>query len=406
MPNRLCVRSKILIVFLSLIAVDIILLFFLEQHAGNELLRNQKSYTETTTPYSLFTTIMTGNFQSGFLLISNGPYVESGSMTNVSLDILREYRNHLFMVFGISLLLGIGLTIYFARNASHPILQLSDSSGGLGTETLLKQNRMFPKCVKRQAFTEALQKMKNDILEREKEKSRQESVELTKNLASGIAHEIKNPINTVGLTVDYLQTNLSPDNPEKRYEFFKLSDNMKHELERINRIVEGFMRLTKPSVFNFKHEDVNSVVRDAVALFEPEIPKNKVQIHLDLDQELPMVNIDREKLNQVLSNLIINSIEAMPRGGDITIRTSRADNHTVEVSVIDSGIGIPIENLDNVFSPYFTTKKQSFGMGLSLVQNIIHRHHGRVSVKSEKGVGACFGIQFPVDLDPADLNNE
>ena len=77
----------------------------------------------------------------------------------------------------------------------------------------------------------------------------------------------------------------------------------------------------------------------------------------------------------------------------------------VEVSVTDTGIGIPIENLDNVFSPYFTTKKQGFGMGLSLVQNIIHRHHGRISVKSEKGAGTCFGIQLPVKLDPADLHD-
>jgi signal transduction histidine kinase len=162
--------------------------------------------------------------------------------------------------------------------------------------------------VKISALTDMIQNMKREFIAREEENSRQKSVEITKNLAAGVAHEIKNPINTVGLTVEYLQTNLSPEDPEKRYEFFKLSDNMKDQLKRINRIVEGFLRLTKPSVYHFEQEDLNALIRDAVTLYEPEIVKEGIEIHMELGENLPQIRVDRDKLNQVFSNLILNAI--------------------------------------------------------------------------------------------------
>ena len=172
---------------------------------------------------------------------------------------------------------------------------------------------------------------------------------------------------------------------------------MKDQLKRINRIVEGFLRLTKPSVYNFKPEDINSLIRDTVTLYEPEIIKEGVQIHMELGADLPSVKVDRDKLNQVFSNLILNAIEALPRGGDITISSTRSNSKTVEVNVSDTGIGIGNENLNNIFSPYYTTKKQGFGLGLSLTHNIIHKHRGRITVSSEKGVGTRFTIQLPVE---------
>jgi signal transduction histidine kinase len=317
-------------------------------------------------------------------------------VTYSSLGIYRQFRNQVFMLFGISLLLGIGLALYFARRVTRPVLRLTESAEDFSKQTL-KKRKILPECVKISAITDSIQNMKNDWIAREEENSIQKSVEITKNLAAGVAHEIKNPINTVGLTVEYLQANLSPEDPERRYEFFKLSDNMKEQLKRINRIVEGFLRLTKPSVYNFKQEDINALIGDTVMLYEPEIVKEGVQIHMELGTDLPTVRADRDKLNQVFSNLILNAIEALPRGGNITINSTRNDNKTIEVKISDNGIGIRDEDLNNVFSPYYTTKKQGFGLGLSLTHNIIHKHRGRISVSSEKGVGTRFTIQLPVD---------
>jgi signal transduction histidine kinase len=300
------------------------------------------------------------------------------------------------MLFGTSLLLGIGFSLYLARRVAQPIMQFAQHPDDF-TKQGLKEKKLLPECIKISALTDMIQNMKEEFIAREEENSRQKSVEITKNLAAGVAHEIKNPINTVGLTVEYLQTNLSPEDPEKRYEFFKLSDNMKDQLKRINRIVEGFLRLTKPSVYNFEKEDINSLIRNTVTLYEPEIVKEGIQIHMELEEDLPGLTVDRDKINQVFSNLILNAIEAMPRGGDITIRSTRNNDSFVEVKVADNGIGIGDENVSDIFSPYYTTKKQGFGLGLSLTHSIIHKHRGRIIVSSKKGVGTQFTVLLPVD---------
>jgi signal transduction histidine kinase len=397
MTNRLCIRNKILLSFFLLLLIDLGIVFLLANRSEKELLANQESYSEILSAGSIFNVILTGDLQSGFFINRDVPQLDIRDMTAASLGVVRDFRNNVFMVFGISLLLGIGINLYLAKSVARPVMQLTGKQGmesGRGS----KKNKFLPECMKLRTLTESLQNMQKDFVEREQEKSRQESVEITKNLAAGIAHEIKNPINTVGLTVEYLQKNFSPDEPEKRYEFFKLSDNVKNELQRINRIVEGFLRLAKPSVYDFKSDDINSTIRDVASLYEPKVVKEGVEIHLDLDQELPPLSIDRDKMNQVFSNLIINALEAMPRGGCITFLSRNGEENFIEIKVSDNGIGIPKEKINDVFSPYYTTKKQGFGLGLPLIHSIIHRHHGKITVNSEKGVGTDFIIQLPVDF--------
>jgi signal transduction histidine kinase len=314
-----------------------------------------------------------------------------------SADSLERFRNQVFAVFGFSILVGIGVSIFFAKRLTKPVMQLVENSGNLSGETL-KKHILIPDCVKLRALTDSLKSMHEQYLEQEEEKSRLESVEITKNLAAGIAHEIKNPINTVGLTLDYLQTNFSPEDPEQRYEFYKLSDNVRKELKRINKIVEGFLKLTKPNVYEFTKEDINEIIQHTISLYEPELIKQGVKINLNLDHELPHIKSDKDKLNQVFSNLIINAMEAMPRGGEITISSELNGEEKVNVTFSDTGIGIPQEDIRNVFSPYYTTKKHGFGLGLSLTHSIIHKHHGKITVKSEKGKGTDFIIHLPLDF--------
>jgi signal transduction histidine kinase len=385
-----------LIAFFVLIAVDLGVLFLLERQTEREFMRNESEYREMLTSNSPYNVILTGDLQSSFYYKHNVPEIEARNLTAASIGLHKQFRNRVFLLFGTSLLLGIGFSLYLARRVAQPILQLAHNPDGL-TKQNLKEKKLLPECIKISAITDMIQNMKEEFIAREEENSRQKSVEITKNLAAGVAHEIKNPINTVGLTVEYLQTNLSPENPEKRYEFFKLSDNMKDQLKRINRIVEGFLRLTKPSVYNFEQEDINSLIRETVTLYEPEIVKEGIQIQMELAEDLPSLRLDRDKINQVFSNLILNAIEAMPRGGNITIQSTRNNNSFVEVRVADNGIGIGDENVNDIFSPYYTTKKQGFGLGLSLTHSIIHKHRGRVTVSSEKGVGTQFTVLLPVD---------
>jgi signal transduction histidine kinase len=172
---------------------------------------------------------------------------------------------------------------------------------------------------------------------------------------------------------------------------------MKNELKRINRIVEGFLRLTKPGGYHFKKEDINSIIQYNVSILEQELIRHGIKIHLNFNSALPAVKVDRDRLNQVFSNLILNAIEAMPRGGDITI-TTEPDGEKVRIQVSDNGFGIPQEDIRKVFNPYFSTKEHGFGLGLTLIQDIIHNHKGRIAVQSEKGKGTDFTILLPVDF--------
>jgi len=161
--------------------------------------------------------------------------------------------------------------------------------------------------------------------------------------------------------------------------------------------VEGFLRLTKPDVYTFKNENVNSIIQYNVSTLEPELVRNGVKVLLNYHSSLPLIKADRDRLNQVFSNLIINAIEAMPRGGQIDITTNH-QNSNVEINIADDGIGIEEENLRKIFSPYYSTKNKGFGLGLSLIHSIIHKHQGKISVHSEKGKGARFTILLPVEF--------
>lgn len=373
------------------------LILWLEQRAEKELSTTKTDEMEVLAYNYFFSRVLAGDIQSGFIISKRYPVLsESKDISNVS-TIIRKLRFQVVIVFIISITGGIVLSLIVARSISKPIIQLASASKNIAGGKI-DESFELPKCTELRVLAESLKNMQNGLLEDQEERSRLESVEITKTLAAGIAHEIKNPINTVGLIVDYLQTNLSPDNPEKRYEFYKLSENMKNELKRINRIVEGFLRLTKPDIYRFKKENLNNMIRDSVSILEPEIIKQGIKIHINLDSELPLMKLDRDKINQVFSNLIINAIEAMPRGGDLSIVTKMKDQNRVDIEVSDNGIGIPQEDMVNIFSPYYTTKKQGFGLGLSLIHDIIHKHNGKITVNSTKGRGTSFLILLPVDF--------
>ncbi len=397
MFEKMCIRSRIIIPIILLLLMYTGGMLLLEYRVEKKLSSIQIDYNYPLPYNSFLSMVLFGDIRSS-LMMNRGYSIikENEGIENFS-QLVRKLRYQVLMVFGFLIIIGIVLSLIIARGISKPIMELADASKGISSGKLY-ENLTSPKCTELQVLTESLKNMQQGLLENEEEKSRSEGVEITKNLAAGVAHEIKNPINTVGLILDYLQTNLSPDNPEKRYEFYRLSENMKNELKRINRIVEGFLRLTKPDEFNFRKEDINLIIQDTVSVLEPEIIKQGVKTQLKLDDKLPHVKVDKDKINQVFSNLIINAVEAMPRGGDIVISTESNDENRVKVKISDTGIGIPRESVKKIFSPYYTTKKQGFGLGLSLIHNIIQKHRGRISVSSAKGEGAKFVITLPVNF--------
>jgi signal transduction histidine kinase len=394
MFKKLCIRERVIIAVVAVIVVCAAAILILINKVENDILA-AAAFNEPMLSQSFFSnTMFSGDALNGFLLKREYVLMDNSIDSVKMLSLMHRLKNNVMIVFGASLALGLLLALVTSRGITRPIMRLVHASKNIASGDDNNEPKA-PNCVELQILTESFSKMRESLRDFEDEKSRRESVEITKNLAAGIAHEIKNPINTVGLIADYLQTNLSPDDPEKRYEFYKLSENMKNELKRINRIVEGFLRITKPDIYNFSKENINTIIQYSVSVLEREIIRQGIDVHLQLSPTLPDINADRERLNQVFSNLILNAIEAMPRGGELTITTMQ-EEEMVKIQFSDTGIGIPEEDTRKIFSPYFTTKKQGFGLGLSLIHDIIQKHRGKIIVESTKGKGTSFTIHLPV----------
>lgn len=394
MLKSMCLRNKIMISIGLLLIINSCSIILLLNRFENKIYSTVSNNPRPLSYNYYLGMVLVGNIQNSFLMNMDYPIIGNNNNVHDLIFIVRKLRIQILSILGVTVILGVFLSILLSRSISKPIMQLARDSKRV-VDGKLSKSIDLPQCPELRVLIDSYKKMREGLLEYEEEKSRLKSVEITKNLAAGIAHEIKNPINTVGLITDYLQTNLSPDSSEKRYEFFKLTENMRNELKRINRIVEGFLRLTRPDVYNFKKENINSIINYSVSTLEPEVIKHGIKVHLKLTPRLPYIKADRDRLNQVFSNLLLNAVEALPRGGDISI-SSGSTGDKIEIEVMDNGIGIPGENLNKIFNTYYSTKEQGFGLGLSLIHNIIYKHGGKIAVSSERGKGTKFTILLPV----------
>jgi signal transduction histidine kinase len=395
---KMSIKLRIVVPVLVILLLYTGGILLLEHRIEKRLISIQINYTQPLPFNSFLSMIMFGDARTGLMMNRVYSVINHDENINNVSTMIRKMRYQVLVVFGFLIVIGTTLALWIARSISKPIMDLAKLSkdiarGDIYNTLDLSKNSEF------KVLADSFKNIQQGLLEHEEQKSRDEEVAITKHLAAGIAHEIKNPINTVGLITDYIQTNLSPDDPEKRYEFYQLAESMKNELKRINRIVEGFLRLTKPDIYDFQQEDINRIIKDSVSVFEPEIVKQGISLSLNLNDTLPPVRVDRDKLNQVISNLIINAVEAMPRGGGLTITTEMQDEDMIRIEIADTGIGIPQEVKSKIFSPYYSTKKQGFGLGLSLIHNIIQKHRGKINVSSEKGEGAKFEILLPVKAE-------
>jgi two-component system nitrogen regulation sensor histidine kinase NtrY len=218
-------------------------------------------------------------------------------------------------------------------------------------------------------------------------------------LARRLAHELKNPLFPLQLTVENLQRAREQDNEQFDEVFFESTTTLREELENLKSIVSRFSDFAKMPPPQFEPVDVNELVRGAVKLFEPQLaPVGRPPItpELYLDENLPRPQADPILLRRALENLILNSLDAMPAGGTLTVRTAhRAD--TVRLEVTDTGEGLTPEEFARLFTPYYTTKRHGTGLGLAIVQSVVSDHGGKIEVESAPGAGATFRIELPLE---------
>lgn len=216
-------------------------------------------------------------------------------------------------------------------------------------------------------------------------------------LASAIAHEIRNPLNYINLTLDHLRATFAPTEPEKQEKFDSLTKQLKVEVARINSRITEFLNYSRPAKLNPQRLDLFAAAGDAMRIFEAQAAENNVEARVDKQGNVPPVMADAESLRSALTNLIINGLQAMDgSGGKLSVVLSgEADGRRARIDVVDSGRGIAPEDISKVFEPYYSTKETGTGLGLAIVKKAIDDHDGTISVKSKVGEGTTFTITLP-----------
>lgn len=233
--------------------------------------------------------------------------------------------------------------------------------------------------------------IRSDITERKQTEEmlhRQDKPAAVGQLAAGVAHEIRNPLTSMKGYAEFLQ--LDEEDPQRK-EFL---DIILDEIDRVNNIVEEFMVLAKPKNVELEEKDIVPILQNIVSLLEFEARKRHVKLHFNANQDIVQIECDENRLKQVFLNFIKNGIEAMPDGGDLFVRAQVEDNN-VEISIQDTGVGIPPEKLKKIGEPFYTTKKEGTGLGLMVSFKIIESHNGKVYIESEQNKGTTFRILLP-----------
>jgi len=209
-------------------------------------------------------------------------------------------------------------------------------------------------------------------------------------LTSGVAHEVKNPLNAMVLQLELLKSKLQEQGEHVRPHLDVLSE----EIRRLDRVVKTFLDFTRPIELRPAETDIEGLVREVFTLAEPQAKQNNVRLVFEANGTLPRLVIDRDLMKQALLNLVLNGCQAMPAGGELKV-TPRALPHRLELAIADQGVGIPPEVRPKVFSLCFTTKPGGTGVGLAMAYRIVQLHNGSIDFSSELNRGTTFGISLP-----------
>jgi signal transduction histidine kinase len=220
-------------------------------------------------------------------------------------------------------------------------------------------------------------------------------------LASAIAHEIRNPLNYINLSLDHLRTSLAPSNPEKRSVVEKLTAQLKAEVQRINVRITEFLSYSRPAKLEMRPLDLRPTLEDALRLVEAQAAEGGIETRLEQEGEVPPVVGDAESLRSLFTNLIINGVQAIEGRADengnrrLVVTLAPEGAGRVRVDVSDTGVGIPDENVPQLFEPYFSTKETGTGLGLAIVKKAVEDHKGTIAVESHPGQGTTFTVTLP-----------
>jgi signal transduction histidine kinase len=296
------------------------------------------------------------------------------------------------------------ITIFLVWRFTRPIANLSEAAKRIASGDLSvrvphenRSDEMGSLAARFNEMTAQLEKKRElEAMLQEAEKSA-----VVGRLGSAIAHEIRNPLNYINLTLDHLRAKFAPEDDAKRRDFEKLTSQLKSEVARINQQITDFLSYSRPPKLNLERTDVKKVVKDSLRIVEAEAVEHDIKINFDENGGEPTVFGDAEYLRSVFNNLFINAVQSMATtsrakdgGGKLNVSIEPLDSY-VKIEVADTGCGISEENLNKIFEPYFSTKETGTGLGLAIVKRVVDEHKGVIGVESKLGEGTRFTVRLP-----------
>jgi signal transduction histidine kinase len=304
---------------------------------------------------------------------------------------------------GVGIVLAILFSGWAAARVTRPVEQLAEAAR---TVAAGNWNIQVPVASSHElgALAESFNRMTRELLEQKERLVQTERVAAWRESARRLAHELKNPMFPLQLTVENLIR--ARQSPEQFDEVFRESSStLLAEIANLNAIVSRFSEFSRMPQPEFRSVQVNDIVQNVTRLFQAQLRSGDsaaVEIKLELAKSLPPIAADPDLLHRALSNLVLNALDAMPGGGTLTLRTLE-DRDGVILEISDTGAGLTPEECERVFTPYYTSKSHGTGLGLAIVQSVVSDHGGRISVRSQPGHGTTFLIVLPRNADKAQL---
>lgn len=344
-------------------------------------------------PYDVVVPVIVGDEHLGYVQV------------NMLLDNIQSIQRSNFikrlaataMVFTV----GIAFTIYLARRYTAPIHRLAEdfkkvSAGDLSVTIPVESNDEIGELAA--AFNEMVEKLRErEVLEKRLYEA--EHLSRVGQLAAGIAHEIRNPLNYISLAIDHLRSEMVAQCPERADEMTGVADKIREEVRRANYMVVNFMNYGRPLKVRKSLVNYQELLDKILPVLQAKLDEQGAQVVVEVAPELPELYLDPELMRNCITNFITNAAQAMPGGGMIRVgaELDKDDPGWVCLSFADQGVGIAEDELEKVFQPYFTTKEVGIGLGLAITERIVKEHGGEISVTSRPGVGTTFTVRLPME---------
>jgi two-component system nitrogen regulation sensor histidine kinase NtrY len=319
-----------------------------------------------------------------------------GSSQRSYVELKRHIRDSALLAGGGGVVLAILLSSWVAARVTRPVEQLAQAAhqvarGDWNARVEVNGHDEFSQ------LADSFNRMTTELLTQKERLVQTERVAAWRELARRLAHELKNPLFPLQLTVENLMR-ARMQSPQQFDEVFReSSQTLLAEIANLKTIIGRFSEFSKMPQPQLQAVNVNEILRGVAQLFQAQFKapgREPIECKLELDEATGLIAADPELLHRALSNLVLNAMDAMPNGGSLTLRSRRYDGRVI-VEVADTGTGLTPEECERVFTPYYTSKQHGTGLGLAIVQSVVSDHGGRISVHSEAGRGTTFVIELP-----------